>query len=73
MRKKGVMPLECSAFSWRGEELPWARLKFSKAAILLDSLREKGVCLRSCYEDAVLHAPEEAQIKVEHIGGPVVH
>ncbi len=55
-----------------GKELPWARLKASKSAILRDSLREKSVCLRSCYEDAVLHAPEEAQIKVENIGGPVL-
>ena len=72
VKKKGVQPLECAAFSWRGEELPWARLKFSKSAILRDSLREKGICLRSCYEDAVLNAPEEAQIKVENINGPVL-
>lgn len=72
VKKKGVQPLECAAFRWRGEELPWARLKFSKAAILRDSLREKGICLRSCYEDAVLHAPEDAQIKVENMGGPVL-
>ncbi len=72
VKKKGIMPLECSSFSWRGEELPWARLKFSRAAILRDSLREKGICLRSCYEDAVLHATEEAQIKVENISGPVL-
>ena len=71
-KKKGVMPLECSAFSWRGEELPWARLKFSKTAILRDFLRERSVCLRSCYEDAVLHAPQDAQIRVENIGGPVL-
>ena len=72
VKKKGVQPLEGAAFSWRGEELPWARLKFSKSAILRDSLREKGICLRSCYEDAVRGAPEEAQIKVENIGGPVL-
>ena len=72
VKKKGVQPLECAAFSWCGEELPWARLKFSKSAILRDSLREKGICLRSCYEDAVLNAPEEAQIKVENINGPVL-
>ena len=72
MKKKGVTPLECAAFSWRGEELPWARLKLSKAAIVRDSLRERSVCLRSCYEDAVLHAAEQAQIKVENIGGPIL-
>ena len=70
--KKKSIQLECSAFSWCGEELPWVRLKLSKVAILRDSLRERSVCLRSCYEDAVLHAPEEAQIKVENIGGPVL-
>ena len=72
VKKKGIQQLECSAFSWRGEELPWARLKASRFAILRDSLRERSVCMRSCYEDAVLHAPEEAQIKVENIGGPVL-
>lgn len=71
-KKKGIQPLACSAFSWQGKELPWARLAFSKAAILRDSLRERSVCLRSCYEGAVLHAPEQAQIKVENIGGPVL-
>ncbi len=69
---KGIEPLDCSAFSWRGEEIPWARLRFSKGRILRDCLREKGVCLRSCYEEAVLHAAGEAQIKVENIGGPVL-
>ncbi len=72
VKKKGIQQLECSAFSWRGKELPWARLKASKSAILRDSLRERSVCLRSCYEDAVQNAPEEAQIKVENIGGPVL-
>ncbi len=72
VKKKGVQSLECSAFSWRGKDLPWARLKFSRTAILRDSLRERSVCLRSCYEDAVLHAPEQAQIKVEDIGGPLL-
>lgn len=72
VKKKSIQALECSAFSWRGEELPWARLKLSRAAILRDSLRERIVCLRSCYEDAVRGAPEEAQIKVENIGGPVL-
>lgn len=67
----GIELLDCSTFSWRGEEIPWVRLRFSKGQVLRDCLREKGVCLRSCYEDAVLHAPEEAQIKVENIGGPV--
>ena len=64
--------VECSAFSWRGKELPWARLKLSRAAILRDSLRERCVCPRSCYEDAVRGAPEEAQITVENINGPVL-
>ena len=72
VKKKGVQPLECAAFGWRGKELTWARLKFSRTAIFRDSLWEKGICLRSCYEDAVLHAPEEAQIKVENISGPVL-
>ena len=72
LKKKGIQQLECSAFSWRGKELPWARLKLSKSAIIRDSLRERSVGLRSCYEDAVRNAPEEAQIKVENIGGPVL-
>ncbi len=72
VKKKGIRQLECSAFSWHGKDLPWARLKLSKAAILRDSLRERSVCLRSCYEDAVRNAPEEAQIRVENIGGPVL-
>ncbi len=71
-KKGGVKPLDCSAFSWRGEDLPWARLGVSKAAVVRDCLRERGVCLRSCYEDAVLNAPEEARIPVERIGGPVL-
>ena len=72
VKKKGIQQLECSTFSWRGEELPWARLKLSKSAIIRDSLRERSVCLRSCYKDAVRNAPEGAQIKVENIGGPVL-
>ncbi len=72
VKKKGVQPLECSAFSWREKDLSWARLKFSKSAILRDSLREKGICLRSCYEEAVRNAPEEAHIKVENISGPIL-
>ena len=72
IKKKGVQQLECSAFSWHNEELPWARLRLSKREILRDSLRERGICLRSCSEDAVRSAPEEAQIKVENIGGPVL-
>ncbi len=72
VKKKGIQQLECSAFSRRGKDLPWARLKVSKSAILRDSLRERSVCLRSCYEDAVRSAPEEAQIKVENISGPVL-
>ena len=71
-KRRGVVPLDRAAFSWRGENVPWARLRFSKAAIVRDSLRERGVCLRSCYEEAVLHAPEEARIAVERIAGPVL-
>ena len=72
MKKKGIKALECSAFSWRGSEIPWVRLRISKLEILRDSLRERSVCLRSCYEDAVQNAPEEAQIKVENLGGPLL-
>ena len=72
VKKKSIQTLECSAFNWRGKDLPWARLKLSKAAIVRDSLRERSVCLRSCYEDAVRNAPEAAQIKVENIAGPVL-
>ena len=59
-------------FQLRSKEPLWARLKLSKTAILLENLRERSVCLRSYYEDVVLNAPEEAQIKVENNGGLVL-
>lgn len=72
VKKRGIQALECSAFSWQRKELPWARLKFSKATIIRDCIRERSICLRSCYEDVVLNASEEVQIKIENIGGPVL-
>lgn len=72
VKKKGIQQLECSAFSWRGKDIPWARLQFSKAAVLRDCLKEKSMCLRSCYLDAVQNAQEEAQIPVERICGPIL-
>lgn len=72
IKKKGVQSLNCSSWSWREKELPWAGLRFNKANVLRDCIRERGICLRSCYKDAVLNASEEARIKVENIGGPVL-
>ena len=72
VKKKGIKALERSAFSWRGRDIPWARLRVSMPEILRDSIRERGVCLRSCYEDAVQNPPEEAKIRVENIAGPLL-
>ncbi len=72
VKKKGIAKLECSAFSWRDKDIPWAGLQLSKGAILRDSFREKSMSLRSCYLDAVQNAPEEAQIPVERIRGPIL-
>ena len=71
-KKTGVKPLNCSSWSWQSQELPWAKLRFSKREILRDSLRERGVCLRSCYLDAIRNAPEAAQIQAERIAGPLL-
>ncbi len=68
----GIKPLEHSSWSWRGQELPWARLRSSKWEVLRDCLRERGVCLRSCYLDAVSNAPEQAHLPVERLGGPLL-
>lgn len=69
-KKMGM--LNCSSWSYRGKELPWAGLSFRKGRIVRDMLREKGVCMRSCYENVVKAAPSQAKIKVERINGPVL-
>lgn len=72
LKTKGIGLLDCSSWSLGGEAIPYASLRFDKRRILTDSLKEKGVCMRSCYEDAVANAPEEARLKVEAIKGPIL-
>ena len=69
-QKFGLLP--CSAWSFRGKELPYAKLRLDKRQIVLDSIKRRSACMRSGYEDAVKSAPEEARIKVENINGPIL-
>lgn len=69
---KGIDLLNCSAWSYQEKQLPYAPLKLSKKQILKDSLSEKGLCTRSCYEYSLIEAPSDSVIKVEKIQGPIL-
>ena len=63
--------LDCSAFTWRGQDLPYCPLQMDRRRVLRDSLKSLGLNLRSCYRN-VAAAAEETRIKVENINGAVL-
>ena len=69
-QKLGLLP--CSAWSFRGKELPYTKLRFDKRRIVWDSIKRRSVSMRSCYKGLVESAPEEGRIKVENINGPIL-
>ena len=69
-QKFGLLP--CSSWSFRGKELPYVKLRLDKRRIVLDSVKRRSACVRSCYEGVVESAPEEGRIKVERINGPIL-
>lgn len=64
--------LEGSAFSFRGKDIPYTRIHYDKMKIFADSVRTRGLCLRSWYEGVVENASEEAHIPIETINGPIL-
>lgn len=73
-RKKDGGAGLASGSSWTlgGRDLPFAPLSFSKARIFADCLRYKGVHMRSNYVSFEESVPEQARIRVENAGGPVL-
>ena len=69
-QKFGLLP--CSSWSFRGTELPYVKLRLDKRRIVLDSIKRRSACVRSCYEGVVESAPEEGRIKVENINGSIL-
>ena len=69
---KETKTLEGSSFSFRGEDIPCVPLKVSGWEILRDCLRQREFCLQSIYGNAAFDSPEEVQIRVEDISGPVL-
>ena len=67
-KKMALLP--GSAFSFRGEDIPFAPLSFHKKQILKDSLKRKEICLLSCYEQAA--AGEQGFLPVERLSGPLL-
>ena len=67
-RKMCLLP--GSAYSFRGEDLPFAPLSFNKKQVLKDSLRRKEICLRSAYEAAIGY--EKAFLPIEKSSGPLL-
>ena len=63
--------LDCSAFTWRGCDLPYCPLHMNRLRVLRDCVKTRSLCLRSCYRDAV-GAAEETRIRVENIQGAVL-
>ena len=63
--------LDCSAFTWRGYDLPYCPLHMNRLRVLRDCVKTRSLCLRSCYRDAV-GAAEETRIRVENIQGAVL-
>lgn len=70
--KRRMKLLPCSSWSFRGKELPYAKLRMQWGRILRDCIRRRSISVRSCYEDVVTCAQENAVIKVERITGPVL-
>lgn len=66
--------LQTSAFSWRGNPLPYACPKEVRTGNMLKSfLRHREVYMRDLYEEGFAAGiPEEAEIAVERIGGPLL-
>ncbi len=64
--------LDGSGFSFRGRDIPYTKIHYSKRKIFMDSVRTRGLCLRSWYEGVVENAPEEARLPIETIRGPIL-
>lgn len=64
--------LACSSWSYRGRELPYAELQYSKGTMLKEMLKYREIRMRSFYENAVENASEAVLIPVENIHGPVL-
>ncbi len=69
---KSVSLLDCSAWSFREREIPYANLQYNKWQIIKDMLKRRSICMRSCYNNAIASAPEKAHIKIENINGPIL-
>ena len=41
--------LDCSAFTWRGYDLPYCPLHMNRLRVLRDCVKTRSLCLRSCY------------------------
>ena len=63
--------LDCSAFTWRGQDLPYCPLRMNRRRVWRDSLKSLGLNMRSCYR-SVAAAAEEARIKIENINGAIL-
>ena len=63
--------LDCSAFTWRGQDLPYCPLRMNRRRVWRDSLKSLGLNMRSCYR-SVATAAEEARIKIENINGAIL-
>lgn len=64
--------LDCSAFSYKGMDLPYAGIKMDKIRILTDSLLSRSYSMRASFDGMLEHAPKESEIPVELINGPVL-
>ncbi len=69
---KSIRLLDCSAWSFRGKEIPYANLQYNKRQIIKDMLKRRSICKRSCYNNAIVSAPENAYIQIENINGPIL-
>lgn len=69
----GLHMLETSAFSWRGEGFPYVGLELRTGRLVKESLKHLELSMRHVYDEGIAAGvPEEAWIRVENIGGPVL-
>ena len=64
--------LDCSAFSYQGMDIPYAGIELDKMKILADSLLSRSYSMRTYYDRVLASAPEDSEIPVEKINGPVL-
>lgn len=68
----GVSWLNCSSWTWRGKELPYAYARVKSGKVIFTSLKQREFSFSEVYEAANRNAGQSSLIPCEKICGPIL-